>query len=116
MLSVVNAKYQNDYKILLEFNDSKNGIVDLITGELRCSNRSDLITKRAHVTHSIDAKCPRWLKFINEIMDNDKELVDYLQKIVGYSLTGNTTEQKFFFLHGFGANGKSVLLKLYQIC
>jgi putative DNA primase/helicase len=88
-----------------------NGIVDLITGELRCSNRSDLITKRAHVTHSIDAKCPRWLKFINEIMDNDKELVDYLQKIVGYSLTGNTTEQKFFFLHGFGANGKSVFIE-----
>jgi putative DNA primase/helicase len=51
------------------------------------------------------------LKFINEIMDNDKELVDYLQKIVGYSLTGNTTEQKFFFLHGFGANGKSVFIE-----
>ena len=88
-----------------------NGTVDLRTGGLKCSDRYDFITKRAHVTHIANSKCPRWLKFINEVMGGDKDLVDYLQKVVGYSLTGDTTEQKFFFLHGFGANGKSVFIE-----
>ncbi len=89
----------------------ENGTVNLRTGVLKYSNRSDFITKRAHVMYGADAKCPRWLKFINEIMNNDKEMAGYLQKVVGYSLTGDTTEQKFFFLHGFGANGKSVFIE-----
>jgi len=88
-----------------------NGTVDLRTGGLKCSDRSNFITKHAYVTHIANSKCPRWLKFINEVMGGDKDLVDYLQKVVGYSLTGDTTEQKFFFLHGFGANGKSVFIE-----
>jgi putative DNA primase/helicase len=55
-----------------------------------------------------------WLKFINEITDGDKELANYLKRIVGYSITGDTTEQILFFLYGHGANGKSVLVNIIQ--
>ena len=89
----------------------ENGTVDLRTGKLEVSDRANFITKHANVTHMADANCPKWLKFVNEIMDNDQEMVNYLQKVVGYSLTGDTTAQKFFFLHGSGANGKSVFIE-----
>jgi putative DNA primase/helicase len=54
------------------------------------------------------AKCPMWLKFLNEIMDGNTRLIDFLQRAIGYSLTGLTTEQLFLILWGIGANGKSV--------
>ena len=61
-----------------------------------------------------NAECPQWLTFVNEITGGNKELANYLKKIVGYSLTGETKEQLFFFLHGHGANGKSVFVNIIQ--
>src|SRR5690606_8207541 len=87
-----------------------NGTLDLRTGELRDHRREDLITKIVPVDYKPDAECPRWESFIHEIMDGDEELIRYLQKAVGYSLTGDISEQAFFFLHGAGSNGKSVFL------
>ena len=91
-----------------------NGTLDLKTGKLREHRREDLITKMIPVDYDPAATCPRWEAFLDEVMAGDQEMVEYLQKAVGYSLTGDTGEQVLFFLHGSGANGKSVFLNLVQ--
>lgn len=84
----------------------KNGVIDLRTGELIPPHPDHLITKRADVTYYPDAPCPRWRQFLKEIFLGDESLIEYIQRCVGYSLTGDTREQCFFFLYGVGANGK----------
>ncbi|MGD6845206.1 phage/plasmid primase, P4 family [Bacillus infantis] len=93
----------------------ENGTIDLKTGKLLPHNRLDLITKIAPVVYDPNAKCPNWIAFLKSIMKNDKgeeslALINYLQKIIGYSLTGDTTEQVMFFLYGSGRNGKSTFI------
>lgn len=88
----------------------KNGTLDLRTGELRPHSRDDLITKLAPVDFCPGAECPRFLNFVEQIMLQRKDLVDYIQRVLGYAITGSTREQVLFFLYGVGANGKSTLL------
>lgn len=57
------------------------------------------------------AKAEKWLTFLNRIFNGNQTLISYVQRIVGYSLTGDTSEQCLFLCHGPGANGKSVLLE-----
>jgi putative DNA primase/helicase len=89
----------------------QNGTLNLRTGELLSHDRDDLITLLAPVKHKPEAKCPLWEKFMDRIFDGDKELISYLQKALGYSLTGSTGEQCFFILYGDGCNGKTTLLE-----
>ena len=93
----------------------KNGTLDLKTGKLLPHNRKDLITKMVAVNYDPTAECPTWMSFLESIMKNEKgevkyDLIDFLQKAVGYSLTGDTSEQVMFFLHGSGRNGKSTFI------
>ena len=88
-----------------------SGTVDLRTGELKPHNPSDLISKLAPVGYDLDAKCPAWIKFLNEIFDGNAELIRFVQRAVGYSLTGDTSEQCLFILYGSGANGKSTFIE-----
>jgi putative DNA primase/helicase len=87
-----------------------NGTIDLRTGELRLHDRGDYITKLAPVNYDPEARCPLWERFLARVMDGNADLVSYLQRIVGYCLTGDVSEQCLFFLHGTGANGKSTFL------
>lgn len=91
-----------------------NGTLDLRTGELRAPGREDLLTKLVHVAYDERATCPRWDAFLTRILAGDVELIDFLQRAVGYSLTGITREHCFFFLHGSGGNGKSTLLEVLR--
>ncbi len=91
-----------------------NGTIDLKTGILRSHNKSDYITRRAAVEYDPHAKCPTWEGFLNRVMDGDQELIHYIQKAVGYSLTGHTREQCLFIPYGEGSNGKSVFLKTIE--
>jgi putative DNA primase/helicase len=71
----------------------------------------DLVTKIAPVAVSAKAQCPVFMKFIERITGGDAKLVEYIQKFVGYSLTGENSEQVLFFLYGkSGNNGKSTLV------
>ena len=90
--------------------NTPGGTVDLRTGEIRPHKRSDYITKVTAVTPDPDAMSPIWDAFLTRILYGDLELQDYLQRVLGYSLTGSTREHAFFFCHGSGANGKGVLL------
>lgn len=87
-----------------------NGTLDLKTARLRDHHREDLLTKLAPVTYDPRAKCPTWLAFLDRVMGKDKDLVRFLQRAVGYSLTGSIREQCLFILYGTGANGKSTFL------
>jgi putative DNA primase/helicase len=89
-----------------------NGTIDLRTGCLHDHDRRDMLTKLAPVEFDASARCPRWEAFVSEIMNGDRGMVEFLQRAVGYSLTGDTFEQVLFLLHGSGANGKSTFLEL----
>jgi putative DNA primase/helicase len=87
-----------------------NGVVELKTGKLRAGNPADGITLHTTVAFDPNAQCPRWMRFLDEIFGGDSELIQYVWHAVGYSLTGETSEQCFFCCYGDGANGKSTFL------
>jgi putative DNA primase/helicase len=91
-----------------------NGVVDLRTGAFRPGSRDDYLTQSVAVQYVPQAHCPRWLQFVREVFDGDEELIRFVWRAVGYSLTGSVKEQCFFLLHGKGANGKSVLLSVLR--
>lgn len=93
----------------------ENGTLDLETGQLRPHSPDDRISKLAPVQHDISATCPRWLAFLSEIFEGDAAKIRYMQKALGYTLTGKTTERAVFFLWGVGKNGKSTLLTVMSV-
>ncbi len=88
--------------------NTPGGVVDLKTGQVSDHDRQEMMTRIT--TAAPEGECPLWLRFLNDVTDGDQALVDYLQKVVGYCLTGVTSEHALFFLHGGGANGKSVFI------
>jgi putative DNA primase/helicase len=89
-----------------------NGTVNLRTGMLREPRREDMITKSSGVIYDQSATCPAWIEFLDGIMGGDTEMTAFLRRAVGYSLTGNTSEQCLFLLYGTGSNGKSTFLNI----
>lgn len=88
----------------------RNGVIDLRTGIRRDEKRADWITRSARVEHDPHATAPEWMEFLSRTMNGNQDLIDFLQTLAGYCLTGDTREQKFFFFYGSGANGKSTFL------
>lgn len=84
------------------------GVLDLKTGAQRLHDRADRMTKIT--TASPGGDCPIWRQFLHEVTGGDVDLQNYLQRTVGYALTGSTQEHALFFLYGTGANGKSVFV------
>lgn len=91
-----------------------NGTIDLKTGELHEHRRGDYITKLAPVFYDEKAECPRWEQFLAEVLDGNTELIEFVQRAVGYSLTGDVREQVLFFLYGQGSNGKSTFMEIIR--
>lgn len=89
----------------------RNGIVDLTTGQLLPHDPTLHFTQLVNIDYDAKAVCPRWDRFVLEVCRGDQALVDYLHRAVGYTMTGETKEQKLFFLFGDGANGKSTFLE-----
>jgi putative DNA primase/helicase len=89
----------------------RNGTLDLRSGQLRPHDPADLITKLVPIDFDPAALCPIWERFLLEIFDGDTEMVLFVQRSIGYSLTGLTSEQVVFILWGAGSNGKSVLIE-----
>ena len=87
-----------------------DGVVDLRTGHLLPGDPGQMITQFAPVRYDPLATCPRWLQFLAEVFEDDTELIDFICKAVGHSLTGDISEQCLFICHGVGSNGKSVFL------
>jgi putative DNA primase/helicase len=87
-----------------------NGVVNLRTGELRPGHPEDRLTMRVPVEYDLKAECPRWEQFLHQVFQCDSELIGFIQRAIGYSLTGSVREQALFLCYGRGANGKSVFL------
>ncbi len=86
----------------------RNGTIDLTTGNLRPHNPNDLITRVVPIDFDPDAQCPRWERFLVEVLP-DAETIGFVQRFAGYCLTGSVEEEVFVFCHGSGANGKTKL-------
>jgi putative DNA primase/helicase len=92
-----------------------NGTIDLRTGKLHHHRRDDLMTKLAPVKYDPGAEAPTWDGFLEEIMSSNRRLIRFLQIMAGYALTGETSEQVMFVLHGQGANGKSTFVNTLSV-
>jgi P4 family phage/plasmid primase-like protien len=103
----------SDMDTHLDLLSVENGTIDLRTGQLKPHDRNDVITKLAPVRYDPAATCPTFLTFLERVVP-DPDVREFLQRAVGYSLTGQVCEQCLFFLYGGGANGKSTLLTVLQ--
>lgn len=90
-----------------------NGTIDLKTGQLGPHRREDYLTKITPLAFDPDASCTQWEDFLEVIFAGNQELITWIQKAIGYTLTGSVQEQVFFLCHGSGSNGKSTFL--YQL-
>jgi putative DNA primase/helicase len=107
LLTVDSAKLDaDDYAF-----NCANGTIDLRTGKLREHRASDLITKIAPTRYDPTAKCPRFLKFLDQIFEGNRPVVDFVQRFYGYAMTADTKEQILMILWGKGSNGKTTLVE-----
>jgi putative DNA primase/helicase len=90
--------------------NTPDGVIDLRSGKMRAHQPADYMTKMTAVKPKRSCPIPMWLAFLKKITNNDDDLTRFLQRMMGYALTGSTKEHALFFLHGTGANGKSTLL------
>jgi putative DNA primase/helicase len=91
----------------------ENGTLDLRTGDLRPHERADMLTKLAPTEYDPEATAPIFTAFLERVMP-DAETRAFLQRAVGYSLTGSTGEEALFVAYGRGRNGKSKFLGAVQ--
>ncbi|MFJ7950755.1 phage/plasmid primase, P4 family [Lysinibacillus sp. NPDC096418] len=92
----------------------ENGIINLKDAKLQQHDRDFKLSKITNVIFDEKAECPTWINFLNQIFKNDAELIDYMQRLVGYSLTGDISEQGMYFLVGGGSNGKSTFINIIK--
>ena len=85
-------------------------ILDLTTGDVLAADQDAFVTKQLGAPLDPVAQCPRWLQFLNKIFDGNQDMIDFVQRAVGYSLSGEVTEQCLFIMIGSGANGKSTFI------
>ena len=89
------------------------GMVDLLTGDIRPTLHTDYVTRITEVLPNQNP-APNWEKFLQSVFLSDHEVIDFIQVMLGYCLTGSNREQKLFFFFGKGSNGKSTLLDLVE--
>lgn len=92
----------------------KNGTIDLSTGELRPHSRKDHITKMAPVEYHPEAKCPRWEAFLKQVFEGNIEDVAVLQRAIGYSLTGDTSDKSLYYIIGPTDSGKTTFVEMIR--
>lgn len=91
-----------------------NGTLNLETGSLKPFDKHDWLTKKVGITFDKQASCPTFKAFLEKIFNKDVELIEFVQRAIGYSLSGSTGEQCLFITYGTGANGKSTLLNILR--
>lgn len=101
----------DDFDAYTDYLNCQNGVVNLKNGELMPHDSTLMLSKICNTDYDTKHRKPkRWLKFLDEITGGDKELQEYIQKSIGYSISGSNKEQCAYFLYGMGNNGKSTFL------
>ncbi|HMK46945.1 MAG TPA: phage/plasmid primase, P4 family [Methanocella sp.] len=113
---VQSAQYMQEIVVSVDMLDQDkmllnvlNGTIDLRTGLLRPHDPRDLITMLASVEYRQGEDCPHFKAFVQEIFQGNDDLIRFVQRALGYSMTGETSERCIFIEYGNGANGKSTL-------
>ena len=91
----------------------QNGVVDLCSGELRNGRPSDYMLKACTVEWlDIDAPCPLWETFLDDVLGTTPDVIDYVHRVLGYAITGLSCEPLFLMLYGErGRNGKTIIME-----
>lgn len=89
----------------------KNGVVDLTTGEFRQALAADFLCRQANVVFDADARCPLWLNYMKMVTCKDRQLYEFIRRVLGYILIGRANLQLFFWAFGTGRNGKGVMMR-----
>jgi len=88
----------------------ENGVLDLQTGDLSKGRPEDRITMSVRAAYEPSADCPLWTQTVNDVFEGNADVIAFVRRALGYSLTGDTREQCLFMNWGDGANGKSTLI------
>lgn len=105
---ITNAHFNRDKYLL----NCDNGIIDLKVGKIIDHKREHLISKNTGISCNLDSEPTLWIKFLKSIFSENEDVIHYIQKAIGYSLTGSCKEQCLFECTGNGSNGKSVMLNI----
>ncbi len=108
LLPIQPETFDNDLHLF----NVQNGYLNLKEGRLYDHEKEKYFTRISNVEYTDKADCPMWEDFLQQIFNSDTELIEYIQRAVGYSLSGSTEEQMMFILYGNGRNGKSVFLDI----
>lgn len=94
----------------------RNGTINLKTGDLKPHDRGDMLTKLAPVEYHPGQRDERFEKFLNDATGHDPDVITFLQVVSGYTLTGDTSEEKLFLIFGPEAAGKTTFLEALRAC
>lgn len=106
--------YKGNFNVNKKILNFLNGELEVETGELKSHNRNNYSTIQINYSYDINATCPQWEQFIEDITDGAEDRKNMIQQMFGYCLTNDNRYQKCFYLIGNGANGKSVLLNILE--
>ena len=102
--ATLNSDYDNDIYLL----NCENGVVDLRTGKMLPHSRELMMSKNTHIALDTDGEPENWLKALDGIFQGNQDVIGFVRRAIGYTLTGSVKEQCFFQCFGNGSNGKSV--------
>jgi P4 family phage/plasmid primase-like protien len=91
-----------------------NGAVNLRTGQLLQADPAMMIMRTCGAAFDADAACPQWLAFLGQVFHEDADTIHYIQRLCGLFLTGDVSDEVLHFMHGHGANGKSVFANVLR--
>ena len=122
--TIINMQGLSRYRIKIDMFDKSKNLLNCINGVLKLDatnenmlqehSKENYITKLADVIYDPEADCPNFKKSLSEMFsnyENADEIIEWLQKVLGLTLTGYNLEQAFYFFHGNGRNGKSTLVE-----
>jgi len=109
--AISNTKLDSNPNIL----GTGNGVLELDNTTFRKVEKEDLITRYLSTEYQHGATCPTWIHFIETVMEGDRQMIEYLQRLTGYWLTTEVSEQEIYFVYGEGGNGKSTFLDTIKI-
>lgn len=92
-----------------------NGIFDFKQMAFITHSEEERFYKQANVSYEPEARCEKWIAWLNQIFNQDQHLIQFIQQFVGISLTGLTDLQVLFFCYGKGANGKTTFFSVLKL-